>query len=235
MLVRIHADDVKDSGLRGVVDSKKVTFYMIVVVDDSNIDFAIDKFSRYNSVVAFEYVGNVDLLRGKELGSKPVYVTRQTEDLGMGVDFIVPQLPLGLRCLLEVPSDFADMREVEKVCNKYDNVYVTGGNFINLPTVRLGAISEVDLPKKIVESKVPVTLQGVTNIMQTVNFEDVTDVEFFTAKVKVEKKEKVPKVKIQRTPKVKAEKAPKEKVQKPKKQLATLLSLVGSTANEDNF
>lgn len=236
MLLKIHYGDVKDSGIRGLVDGKRTSFYMIVIVDETNIDDAVSRMGRYSSVVAFEYVGNIELIRSRDLGEKPVYIVRQLQGLGADVDFLMTQVPSNLRCVVEVPSDFTDMREVEKACVKYDNLHVTGGMLLNLPTVRLGGVTEQDLPKKLADSRKPIMFTQDANVLQTVVLEEVSEVEFFTAKVKAEKKERVPKVKMVRTPKTPKEKsAPKERVTKPKKQLATLMALVGASADEDNF
>ncbi len=187
MLLKVPFEQALNTAAKGEVEGKKVNFFLRIGVRESTLDEALDKFGKTKTVVGFDYEGTADFLYGKELPENRIFVTKQVEDLGPSVDFVVKAYPSGVRVILQVPEDFTDMRAVMGVCSRYANVRVDGGSLLRLPGVRIGAVDQEDFVKKIAESRVPLVSSGDAGIMASVDISDVDNLEFYEGKISEKK------------------------------------------------
>lgn len=239
MLLTLEPQDVKNTGLKGTHNEKKTTFFMIVKVDESTIESAVQKFKDAKGVVAFNYTGDEAHLRTiADLGEKPVLIHKQVDKLDMNLDFLLGGIDPRVRIVLHVPNDYADMRSIHTYCAKYPNLHVEGGQFLRLNGCNIGAISETDLPKKTPNSKIKLFVDKDYSIQPIIDISEVNgELEFY--EYRAPKDPNAPKTPRVRKPKVKLPeelegKEKKSKAQaKPKtqpkpnkkKQLASLFGL----------
>lgn len=223
MFLKLKYEDVTSTGVRGEVDGKKVNFFMRVEVDELNIQEALTKFKGNKWVVSLEYTGEPSFLRTLDLGSALVIVTKQVEAIDMNVDFIMNEIDPRVRLVLELPESYSDMKAIFEYSQKYPNIRFDGGSFIRLEGCHIGALGKEDVPKKISDSRIPLTTQGYASVLPTVLIDEADLIEFYDAKTSsVEKKGR------------KQSDKSKSKSSKPKKQLSSLLSLSG-TGGFGNF
>jgi hypothetical protein len=78
---------------------------------------------------------------------------------------------------IKTPNDFCDMRLVETLSKKYDNIRFCGGKFLRLPTCRIGCIQREEVPSKISDNKISYYTEGCACAMVTMDIQDVEGVD----------------------------------------------------------
>jgi hypothetical protein len=130
-------------------------------------------------VVALDYEGdNQHLFDIEEKPAIPVIVTKEFVDMTeLSIDFFMSCIPNWVVVSIKTPNDFCDMRLVETLSKKYDNIRFCGGKFLRLPTCRIGCIQQEDLPKSVVESKLPYYTEGCACPLKSMHIDEVEDKE----------------------------------------------------------
>jgi hypothetical protein len=176
------------SAARGDVNGKQVNFFLQVIVNETNVVQALERFRGNRWVVALEYVGDPSFLSAVDVGQQLVLVTRTADTVDMNVDFALSGLPATVRVVFELPETYSDMKTILEYSLKYANISFDGGNFIRLDGCKLGAVRASDLPKKVAESRIPLTTKGSASIYQTLYIDDLDTVEFYESKLTVVEK-----------------------------------------------
>jgi hypothetical protein len=223
MFLRLKYEDATASAARGEINGKNVNFIMRVQVDELNIVEALAKFKGNKHVASFDYVGEPSFLKTIDIGNAIVIVSKDIEKLDMNVDFIMNDLDSRIRVVFKLPNDYTDMKAIYDYSAKYPNVRFCGGNLIRLEGCNIGCIGQADITKKIPDSRLSITSEGCACVMANIHIDDSDTVEFYEAKLTIEKKVRVP-----------SDKRASSRPASPKKQLSSLLSLVG-TGSMDNF
>lgn len=239
MLLKLNYDHALNTGAKGEVNGKKTNFFMVMNVDETNFEQAIDRYGKTKGVVAFNFVGNPTFLQTSPLiglSEKPILFE---QDVSQGVDLVGVQqtmlaLPQTIRVVFKLNEDFKDMRFVHSESQKYPNIRFEGGNLVRLAGCKIGAIDPADIPKKIAVSRIDLTPSPQNSaVMAYIHIDDVDTIEFYPFKDVQPKSSRVSKVKTPKTPKEKTSKS--SKTSKPKKQLSSLLALTQDVGEFDNF
>lgn len=244
MLLTLTYDEVKDGTVKGIKDGRNVLLSMIVQADSQTMDFALSKFRGNKNVVAIQYTGDMSDLPAFaiEEDCPKVFVAIPVPKLEEYVDAYMARLDKRAYAVFEVPETYFDLRMAEYFCQKYPNLRVTGGNFYNITTVRLGYVDPAWIPRKIADSRVAKIAQGKRNLVTTYTIGELDEVIFSPLKVSIPlvrggKAPSVPKApKAPRVPK--DPKPPREKKQresaKPKAK-TSLVSLFGGQQNDGDL
>lgn len=242
MLLNVNYSEVKDTGAKGEVDGKKVNFFMVVNVDESNLAEAVDRLGTSKGVAAFRYTGAPEFLQDSPLVrtvEKPLILPLTLGVVNMiDIQQTMIQYPQNVRVVFTLPKEFTDMRFVHDESKKYPNIRFEGGNLLRLAGCKIGAVGVEDIPRKISMSRLKLTPaeSGEFSAMRVIDRDDVDFVDFYAyreVKPKAPKAPKVSKPKVAKTVKEKSESKPK--APKAKKQLSSLLDLKTSTNGLDNF
>ena len=174
--------DYEDIGLVCVRTTRKGKIrknYIRYTVDEYSIDKAIKNSKTNKWVVALDYVGDYQYLFNiEEKPSIPVIVTKSFVDINeLSITFFMKCLPDWVIVSIKTPEDFCDMRIVENLSLQFPNIRFCGGKFLRLPTCRIGCIQQEDLPKSVVESKVPYYTEGCACPLKSMHIDEVEDKE----------------------------------------------------------
>jgi hypothetical protein len=221
MLLRLKYEELTSTAARGEVNGKNVNFIMRVQVDELTIVDAIAKFRGNKNIASLDYVGEPSFLKTIDLGGILIIITKELATLDANVDFIMSDIDSRIRVVVQLPMTYSDMKKVYEYSLKYTNLYFDGGNLIRLEGCNIGAVCASDIIKKVPESRIPLVIEGNGSVFQTVHIDDADSVEFYEAKLIVEKKTRVA------SDKARTKTAPK-------KQLSSLFALTAS-GGTDNF
>ena len=244
MLLNVNYSEVRDTGAKGEVDGKKVNFFMVINVDESNIAEAVDRFGSSKGVVAFKFTGAPEFLQDSTLirsVEKPIILSIELAEVNIiDIQQTMIKYPQNVRVVFTLPKEFINMRFVHDESKKYPNIRFEGGNLLRLAGCKIGAIGVEDIPRKIPLSRLKLvpTESGEFSAMRVLGMDDVDFVDFYMyreVKPRAPKVAKPKAVKTPKTPKEKAETKAKPKAAKSKKQLSSLLDLTTSTNGLDNF
>lgn len=151
MIIKIDFDTIKFNQAKGIKvkqEDKKVTPYLVIYSDESNIDEAI-QWARNNKQVALLYfIGDIDKLRGKDISGSKVAVKLTPDVVDDKFMTSLALYPNDVRLVCKLPSDFHDMRIVYTLSQLYPNIRFCGGNLISLLHCKLGCISAEDIGRK---------------------------------------------------------------------------------------
>lgn len=242
MLLNVNYSEVKETGAKGEVDGKKVNFYMVVNVDESNFAEAVDRLGTTKGVVAFNFTGTPEFLQDAPIVrsvEKPILLNTELETVNMiDIQQTMIRYPQNVRIVYHLPKDYSNMKFVYDESKKYPNIRFEGGKLLRLAGCKIGALGVEDIPRKISLSKLKLTPTEQTEFsaMPTISIDDVDYVEFYPYKDVKPKAQKVAKPKTPKatkTPKEKTESKPKAKSHK--KQLSSLLDLQTSSDGLENF
>lgn len=227
MFLRLGFSELQGQAVKGLVNGKKVNFFIRLVVDETNIVEALDKHRGNKNVICYEYIGDEAFLRSVDIGSSIVVVIKDVTALDMGLDFIMNAIDPRVRVVFRLPSDYFDMRAVVSYGLRFPNSRFIGGNFINLPSSKLGIVDVTELNRKIPDSRIHISTTGEDTFLSVVGIVDVEELEFTNATVKV----KSPRI---ARPKSASSGVSKPKAEPKKKRMSNLVSL-SSTSGFDNF
>lgn len=239
MLLKLNYNHALNTGAKGEVNGKKTNFFMVMNVDETNFEQAIDRFGKTKGVVAFNFVGNPSFLQTSPsigISEKPILFE---QDVSQGVDLVGIQqtmlaLPQSIRVVFKLHEDFNDMRFVYSESQKYPNIRFEGGHLVRLAGCKIGAIDPNDIPKKIAVNRIDLTPSPQNSaVMPYIHIDDVDTIEFYQFKDAQTKTPRASKVKTPKTPKEKSSKS--TGASKPKKQLSSLLALTQDAGAFDNF
>lgn len=244
MLLNVNYSEVKDTGAKGEVDGKKVNFFMVVNVDESNLAEAVDRLGSSKGVAAFKYTGAPEFLQSATTVrtiEKPLILSIALDKVSViDIQQTMIQYPQNVRIVFTLPKEFSDMRFIHDESKKYPNIRFEGGNLLRLAGCKIGAVGVEDIARKVSMNRLKLTPaeSGEFSAMRVIDRDDVDFVDFYAyreAKPRAPKAPKVAKPKAAKAVKDKAEGKAKTKVTKPKKQLSSLLDLKTSTGGLDNF
>lgn len=225
MILRLKYDHMTSSAARGEVDGKQVNFYLQVIVDETNIMQAVEKAKSNRWIVALEYVGSPSYLTDVDLGDQLVIMTHKVDTIDVNVDFVLSGIPDKVRVVFELPESYSDMKTIMEYSKKYPNISFEGGTFIRLAGCNLGAVRASDIPKKIAESRIPLTMKGNASIYPVVYIDDLDAVEFYEHKLTILEK---------RVKSSGSKSSESKKPAKPKKRMSSLIP-VQAIGGMDNF
>lgn len=238
MLLQVDYKEVQNTGAKGEVDGKRVNFYMIINVDETNFVDAVERFSFTKGVVAFNFVGNPTFLQTESIVrtvEKPILLRIPLENVNtIDIQQTMIQYPTNVRIVFVLPKDFKDMRLIYNESQKYANIRFEGGKLIRLIGCKIGAIGVEDIPRKVVLSRVSLTPvgQGDYSVMKEVTLDEVDYVEYYQFRESKQKALKMSGVKASSESASKSQAKPKAK---PKKQLTSLFDLTSTSGTFDNF
>ena len=164
MIVKIEYSnfDLKHTSLE-VVDEKPQTeafvevktkpAFIIVRVNKSNIQEAIENLHNNNWVVGYEYsddikdefIQNLDFKNCNVYKLIPLGYDENTEAY---IDSMVAAVNPNVRLVFKFPESFCDMQFVRKICDKYPNVTFDGGYYMRIKGTRIGAVMASDINSK---------------------------------------------------------------------------------------
>lgn len=238
MLLKLDYNHALNTGAKGEVNGKKTNFFMVMNVDETNFEQAINRYGKTKGVVAFNFVGQPNFLQTSPLvgmSEKPVLFEQDvTQGVNLaGIQQVMMALPSTVRVVFKLSDEFKDMRFIHSESQKYPNIRFEGGHLVRLAGCKIGAIDPADIPKKIAVSRIDLTPSPQNSaVMAYIHIDDVDTIEFYQYKDVQPKAPRTPKVKTEKTPKDKTPKA--SKTTKPKKKLSSLLDLQ-NIGEFDNF
>ena len=84
-----------------------------------------------------------------------------------------------VRVVINVDSMFSDMRLVAEWSSRFSNIRFCGGHLIRLKGCNIGCVGVQDIPKKIVESRIPMVCKGCSCVLTNVLLDDLDYIEFY--------------------------------------------------------
>lgn len=132
------------------VSKKKNQAYFRVAANDFNVSEAVSAASRDNNILAVEYEGTLDSLKGLNfnnvclLWEMPVGNDVTEED----IQKIVAEVPEGVSILLTLPEDFVNIRFVCDMLDKYPQIRFSGGNLFMFDGYAIGVCGKDLLTKR---------------------------------------------------------------------------------------
>lgn len=191
IIIQLDYQDIDLVTIRTNYNNKIKDNYLRYIVDEFSLEKAIKEMEENKWVVALDYVGDLEYLFNiTNKPSKPIIVTKKLLDINeLSIDFIMQTMPDWVIVSIKTPSNFCDMRVVERLSKKYSNIRFCGGKFLRLPNCNVGCIQREDIPIKIRESAISYSTEGCSCIITTLKLEEVENYEFIY-KSMIEEKEK---------------------------------------------
>jgi len=180
VIVNLKYEDVDGDYLKGDYDGKVSNMFMRVGVDETNIDGAIDKLSGNKWVVALDYSGHIGFLSGIDTKGLVIIVKHVFDGDWGSVGNFMSGVGNSVRVVVELPSNYVDMREIEMYSAKYLNIRFCGGKLLRLDGCSVGCIGVKDIFKKVNEGRLDLVSSGCSCVYKNVEFGDLSSFEFYS-------------------------------------------------------
>ena len=132
MIIKREYEDIGIAKINTNYNKKIKTHYIRYIVDEYCIEKAIKEAEENKWVVALDYEGDIQYLyRIKEKPKKPVIVTKEFVEISeLSIDFFMSYVPSWVTVVIKTSKDYSDMRMIEKLSKKYENIRFCGGKFL---------------------------------------------------------------------------------------------------------
>ena len=184
MIAKLDYEDLNGYGIQAVVNKKTVNLHMYVITNEFNIKDAIFTLAGNRYVVAIEYNGSLDVLRGLNYNGLNVIIKHSIENRSRQEieDFIqeVQQINSFTKIILKVAKDFSDMREVLDFSKKYRGIAFCGGYLLRIPGAKIGCVQLEDIQVGKHGLKTNIICEGCACIMESKELADFADAVFLT-------------------------------------------------------
>lgn len=176
MVVQVNYQDDLVT-IESLENGKKKNNYIRYIVDEFSLEKAIKDLDNNKWAVAIDYIGDTDyLFQVEKHPKKPIIITKEFKNITeLSIDFYMTMIPDWVVVSIKTPNDFCDMRLVESLSKKYNNIRFCGGKFLRLPNCNIGCIRREDIPARIGETKVSYYTEGCACIIKTVSLEELSE------------------------------------------------------------